>query len=357
MKYNKLTKKTKILLIFFIVIFSSALSGYSQVFKADSTHIYVKEDSQKLIVNFTIGGGLEFDWDSVKVTKYFRYNEKKLIVTFFFSWHYPYFTTLLWNKSDTITTNLFIPFSDSIKTEINIYKDDYPPDSIYNLHYDTTMMAKVYYPPDVQVGVELNILNNNQIIFGPPFQASYNMSVKNSGDWYDIIYVHSFPFGFEGVVTGYVMSDTLFLNVHESGVVTFLVAGDYFTQPGTYSTPAIGISQRQLSITDTAYAITTFYSTDVAEDKSKIPMTYYLDQNYPNPFNQQTAIHFGVPKSSEVCITIYNINGEIVEIFKGKKESGNHFLIWDAKDQPSGIYLIRFQADDFVQTKKCMLIK
>lgn len=84
----------------------------------------------------------------------------------------------------------------------------------------------------------------------------------------------------------------------------------------------------------------------------------WLVQNYPNPFNPQTTIHFGIPKSSEISIIIFNVKGEMIEyLFKGKKDAGKHFITWDAKDIPSGIYFIRLQADNFYQLRKCLLLK
>jgi len=96
----------------------------------------------------------------------------------------------------------------------------------------------------------------------------------------------------------------------------------------------------------------------VENQEKVIPKEFFLRQNYPNPFNPQTTIHFGIPKFSTVNITIYNLKGEIVkELFRGGKQAGNHFIVWDAKDNPSGVYLIRFHADKFVQIRKCLLLK
>ncbi|MCU0644402.1 MAG: T9SS type A sorting domain-containing protein, partial [bacterium] len=97
---------------------------------------------------------------------------------------------------------------------------------------------------------------------------------------------------------------------------------------------------------------------EVNAEVSSRPQRFALYQNYPNPFNPQTTIHFEIPKSSEISIIIYNVKGELIEsLFKGKKDAGNHFITWDAKDNPSGIYLIRLQADNYIQVKKCLLMK
>ncbi len=85
---------------------------------------------------------------------------------------------------------------------------------------------------------------------------------------------------------------------------------------------------------------------------------YKLYQNYPNPFNMNTTISFEIPKQSEVTISLYNIKGQLVErLFKRIKFPGYHSISWDAKDKPSGIYFIKFQAGDIRQVKKCLLLK
>lgn len=91
---------------------------------------------------------------------------------------------------------------------------------------------------------------------------------------------------------------------------------------------------------------------------STFPKEFYLAQNYPNPFNAITTMKFGIPKISEVKITIYNLKGQLVEeLFRGKKMPGYHSINWNAKDHASGLYFIKLEAGDFVQTQKCMLIK
>ena len=89
-----------------------------------------------------------------------------------------------------------------------------------------------------------------------------------------------------------------------------------------------------------------------------IPTEFSLSQNYPNPFNPQTTIQFEMPKSSEVVVTIYNMNGrKVADLFRGRKEAGIHSVIWEALDCPSGTYVVRLQAGSFVQIRKCVLLK
>lgn len=102
-------------------------------------------------------------------------------------------------------------------------------------------------------------------------------------------------------------------------------------------------------------------TTDIDSDDQKSgqkPATFSLYQNYPNPFNPNTQITFKVPKTAQISIDIYNLNGQLVEkLFDEKLEIGLHSITWDASSNPTGMYIIRMQADDFVSTKKCLLLK
>jgi hypothetical protein len=91
---------------------------------------------------------------------------------------------------------------------------------------------------------------------------------------------------------------------------------------------------------------------------SRLPEAFSFKQNYPNPFNPETTIEYQLPKSCEVVISIYAINGEkIRDLFTGKKEAGNHRLTWQMNEYSSGIYIVRFEAENYVQMKKAILIK
>ncbi|UCC44973.1 MAG: T9SS type A sorting domain-containing protein [Candidatus Zixiibacteriota bacterium] len=94
-----------------------------------------------------------------------------------------------------------------------------------------------------------------------------------------------------------------------------------------------------------------------------LPTSFALDQNYPNPFNPIAHISFSLPVASTVNLTVYNLLGQEVKIVvNGEMEPGVHEVTWDgtngAGDQvSSGIYFYRLEANDFVATKKMMLLK
>ena len=89
-----------------------------------------------------------------------------------------------------------------------------------------------------------------------------------------------------------------------------------------------------------------------------IPSIFELKQNYPNPFNPSTTIEFDLPKTSHVALKVFNILGEeVATLVSDRLSAGSYSYNWDASNLASGVYLYRLQADDYVETRKMVLMK
>ena len=85
---------------------------------------------------------------------------------------------------------------------------------------------------------------------------------------------------------------------------------------------------------------------------------YYLSNNYPNPFNPSTDIVYQIPASSHVILTIYNILGKEVETLVNEdKREGTYYVKFNAANLASGIYFYTLKTNNYVQTKKMILMK
>jgi hypothetical protein len=96
------------------------------------------------------------------------------------------------------------------------------------------------------------------------------------------------------------------------------------------------------------------------DDDVALPTSFALAQNYPNPFNPTTKIVFDLPRESHVTISLYNILGQTVgTIVNSRLPAGRHTVDVNASalTLPSGVYLYRMQAGDFVRTLKMTLMK
>ncbi len=101
-----------------------------------------------------------------------------------------------------------------------------------------------------------------------------------------------------------------------------------------------------------------FISENDGNLETRLLDNFTLYQNYPNPFNPKTIISFAVAKLSDITIDIYNIDGQFVtNLFREEKNPGYYRIIWNVESLPAGTYFIHMQANDFVQVRKCVLLK
>ena len=97
-------------------------------------------------------------------------------------------------------------------------------------------------------------------------------------------------------------------------------------------------------------------------DQASVPGEFQLYPAFPNPFNPRTTIRFnfglGEAIMRPLTLTVYNITGRIVEtLVNGNLEPGEHEVVWNGSGFSSGIYFVRLQSNNFVETQKIVLVK
>ncbi len=106
---------------------------------------------------------------------------------------------------------------------------------------------------------------------------------------------------------------------------------------------------------------------------SEIPQSFTLQQNYPNPFNPSTNIGFSVPSGRDlaksgriasasgggfVSLKVYDILGrEVATLVNENLKAGIYNYNFDASKLSSGVYFYRLQTNNFVETKKMILLR
>jgi hypothetical protein len=99
-----------------------------------------------------------------------------------------------------------------------------------------------------------------------------------------------------------------------------------------------------------------------------VPKQSALLQNYPNPFNPETWIPYKLAHSSDVTVTIYNIQGQLVRALNlGHQEAGFYVdkesaAYWDGRNDSgeqiaSGVYFYQIKAGTFNATKRLVILK
>ena len=104
------------------------------------------------------------------------------------------------------------------------------------------------------------------------------------------------------------------------------------------------------------------------EPGGSIVREFKLEQNYPNPFNPSTTINYQLPKSGFVTLKVFDILGrEVATLVNEQKSQGRYSVNFstkggsasggDALNLASGVYIYQIRANDFVSSKKMILLK
>jgi hypothetical protein len=143
----------------------------------------------------------------------------------------------------------------------------------------------------------------------------------------------------------YAFGDTL-----REGDVVDMIKGSFVFSFGTYKIEIGGRSDMGSVV-------------GIDSDFESVPLTYQLKQNFPNPFNPETRIYFQIPQTHNVTIAIYNMLGQKIRtLVKENFSAGHHVVNWDGQSDhgfqvPTGMYIYRIKAGDFVAAKKMVMIK
>jgi hypothetical protein len=89
------------------------------------------------------------------------------------------------------------------------------------------------------------------------------------------------------------------------------------------------------------------------------PVTnYVLYQNYPNPFNPTTTIRYELPQDGQVTIEVFDILGQKVKtILNEFKRADRYEVKFSSTGLASGVYIYQLRVNDFITSKKMVILK
>ncbi|HLP15004.1 MAG TPA: alpha-amylase family glycosyl hydrolase [Bacteroidota bacterium] len=145
--------------------------------------------------------------------------------------------------------------------------------------------------------------------------------------------------------------------------LTDLFTGAVISIPPTQSAP-VSVSLAGYQARVFYYGVASVPVSVAAQEPTGAPHEMVLEQNYPNPFNPSTTLRYGLPVSSRVRLTIYNVLGqEVAEVVNGEQAAGWHTQVWNAPVS-SGMYFYRIEAVGLnaphkhsVEVKKMLLVR
>ncbi len=94
-----------------------------------------------------------------------------------------------------------------------------------------------------------------------------------------------------------------------------------------------------------------------------VPTSTALSNVYPNPFNPSTTIDYTLSVSSDVALSIYDMQGRIVRsLVSGNQDAGTYNVIWNGLNESgeqsaSGIYLVMMEANGNIYQQSITLLK
>jgi hypothetical protein len=98
--------------------------------------------------------------------------------------------------------------------------------------------------------------------------------------------------------------------------------------------------------------------TSVELSSSTPPGEFRLEQNFPNPFNPSTTIRFSIPHAARVLLRVFDVLGrEIAVLINEELAGGIHLVPFEGRALSSGVYYYRFQAGEYTDTKKLLLLR
>ncbi len=96
------------------------------------------------------------------------------------------------------------------------------------------------------------------------------------------------------------------------------------------------------------------------------PDKFFLEQNYPNPFNPSTKIEYSLNDRQFVSLKIFDLLGrEVITLVNEEKPAGKyevefnsaHYTASGFSAMPSGIYFYQLKTNNYIETKKMLLLK
>lgn len=99
--------------------------------------------------------------------------------------------------------------------------------------------------------------------------------------------------------------------------------------------------------------------TQVSVANNQTPLISH--NNYPNPFKIETKINVSISKRSNVNVSIFDIQGQLIKtLYKGQLVNGQHSFIWDATNMTNsivkpGVYLYKIKIGDSIFSNKILL--
>lgn len=109
----------------------------------------------------------------------------------------------------------------------------------------------------------------------------------------------------------------------------------------------------EIRISNTARIITS-----VKENFANPFFSFDLNQNFPNPFNPTTNISWQSSVANHQTLKVFDVLGnEVATLVDEFRDAGNYTIDFNASKLSSGVYFYQLKAENYIQTKKMILLR
>ncbi len=220
--------------------------------------------------------------------------------------------------------------------------------------------------------------NNNSILYSPdgvsyneflPFGTTYCAAIKYEND--DPVPVELTSFAAIAKNSNVTLSWSTASEVNSNEYIIERELNNSWIEVGTVKAAGTSTELREYTFTDNLvitgkynYRLKmvdfdgTFEYSNIIEVLVGSPNAFELSQNFPNPFNPTTTIRFSIPNASNVKLTVYNSLGQQINtLIDEYKPAGSYQVNFDGADLASGVYIYRFETNNFSEVRKMTLLK
>lgn len=229
-----------------------------------------------------------------------------------------------------------------------------------DIHATYTAYIKPLKPSNTYRNLQFKNPDNSSPTVGSNIRINWSTHPDNRVDGYQI---------WRRVKQNGVLGDPVLLTTAGSGTTSYIDYDYVYTDGYTDDLLKYDVRARLNYNSNYSYADDTYETTfgkveaSMLEDNlialiaNELPTEYSIT-NYPNPFNPNTTINYQLPGNGFVTIKVFDMLGkEITTLVNENKSAGYYKVNFDASKLTSGVYIYTINANNFIQSKKMLLMK
>ncbi len=131
-----------------------------------------------------------------------------------------------------------------------------------------------------------------------------------------------------------------------------------FQVPAGQGAPKTGLTTQQQDSLIVLIDMQTGEVLPVAVSREPLPeiAQLRLESIYPNPASRQVSVVVQVPKPERLRLSVYNLLGqEVARLLDGLVAAGTHHIRWIVADLPSGLYFLRLEGSQHIDTRSLVI--